>query len=120
MHGLRHRFATMAYQTDRDVFTLQAMLGHASPETTRRYVQVPSDAMRRMVENVSAANVAPGERSGMRSLVGQACRKCGHATVAHVGHPACRFCRCSLDPVCVECGELASKHGDDLSHSCPE
>ena len=29
------------------------MLGHASPETTRRYVQVPSDAMRRMVENVS-------------------------------------------------------------------
>ena len=59
MHGLRHRFATMAYQTDRDVFTLQAMLGHASPETTRRYVQVPSDAMRRMVENVSAANVAP-------------------------------------------------------------
>ena len=55
MHGLRHRFATMAYQTDRDVFTLQAMLGHASPETTRRYVQVPSDAMRRMVEDVSAA-----------------------------------------------------------------
>jgi integrase len=58
MHGLRHRFATMAYQTDRDVFTLQAVLGHASPETTRRYVQVPSDAMRRMVENVSQANGA--------------------------------------------------------------
>jgi integrase len=58
MHGLRHRFATMAYQTDRDVFTLQAMLGHASPETTRRYVQVPSDAMRRMVETVSEQNGA--------------------------------------------------------------
>ena len=55
---LRHRFATMAYQTDRDVFTLQAMLGHASPETTRRYVQVPSDAMRRMVETVSEQNGA--------------------------------------------------------------
>lgn len=55
MHGLRHRFATQAYQCDRDVFTLQAVLGHASPETTRRYVQVPSDAMRRMVESVSAA-----------------------------------------------------------------
>lgn len=53
MHGLRHRFATLAYQTDRDVFTLQAVLGHASPETTRRYVQVPSDAMRRMVDQVS-------------------------------------------------------------------
>lgn len=58
MHGLRHRFATLAYQTDRDVFTLQAMLGHASPETTRRYVQVPTDAMRRMVEQVSEANGA--------------------------------------------------------------
>ena len=54
MHSLRHRFATMAYQTDRDTFTLQGVLGHASPETTRRYVQVPSDAARRMVENVSA------------------------------------------------------------------
>lgn len=60
MHGLRHRFATMAYQTDRDVFTLQAVLGHASPETTRRYVQVPSGAMRRMVETVSEANQETG------------------------------------------------------------
>jgi integrase len=58
MHSLRHRFATMAYQTDRDVFTLQAVLGHASPETTRRYVQVPSDAARRMVEDVSRRNGA--------------------------------------------------------------
>jgi integrase/recombinase XerC len=58
MHGLRHRFATLAYQTNHDVFTLQAMLGHASPETTRRYVQVPTDAMRRMVEQVSEANGA--------------------------------------------------------------
>jgi integrase len=58
MHGLRHRFATMAYQTDRDTFTLQAVLGHASSETTRRYVQVPSDAMRRMVEDVSERNDA--------------------------------------------------------------
>lgn len=54
MHSLRHRFATLAYMTDRDVFTLQGVLGHASPETTRRYVQVPSDAARRMVEAVSA------------------------------------------------------------------
>jgi len=58
MHGLRHRFATMAYALDRDTFTLQAVLGHASPETTRRYVHVPSDAARRMVENVSRRNGA--------------------------------------------------------------
>jgi integrase/recombinase XerC len=58
MHGLRHRFATQAYESDRDVFTLQAILGHASAETTRRYVQVPTKAMRRMVENVSERNGA--------------------------------------------------------------
>ena len=58
MHGLRHRFATMAYALDRDTFTLQTVLGHASPETTRRYVQVPSDAARRMVEQVSRQNGA--------------------------------------------------------------
>ena len=58
MHGLRHRFATMAYALDRDTFTLQETLGHASSETTRRYVQVPRDAMRRMVEEVSARNQA--------------------------------------------------------------
>jgi len=58
MHGLRHRFATLAYQTDRDVFTLQAVLGHASPETPRRYVQVPTEAARRMIETVSERNGA--------------------------------------------------------------
>jgi len=58
MHGLRHRFATMAYALDRDTFTLQTVLGHASPETTRRYVQVPTDAARRMIEEVSQRNGA--------------------------------------------------------------
>jgi integrase len=58
MHGLRHRFATQAYQDDGDLLTLQQWLGHASTETTRRYVQVPSDAMRRMGEAVSRANGA--------------------------------------------------------------
>ncbi|MDT4934060.1 MAG: integrase/recombinase XerC [Pseudonocardiales bacterium] len=49
MHSLRHRFATLAYSLDRDVFTVQELLGHASPVTTRLYVQVPVDSMRRTV-----------------------------------------------------------------------
>lgn len=49
MHSLRHRFATRAYQVDRDVFSVQQLLGHASPQTTQRYVQVPSDNLRRLV-----------------------------------------------------------------------
>jgi integrase/recombinase XerC len=53
-HGLRHRFATKVYQATRDVFVVQDLLGHASPETTRRYVDLGGDAMRRAVEAVAA------------------------------------------------------------------
>lgn len=53
-HSLRHRFATRAYSVDRDVFAVQQLLGHASPETTRRYVQVPDDRLRRTVEAIAA------------------------------------------------------------------
>jgi len=54
MHALRHRFATKAYNIDRDVFTVQQLLGHASPETTQRYVQVSDVSMRRLVEAVQS------------------------------------------------------------------
>lgn len=50
MHKLRHRFATRAYAVDRDVFTVQDLLGHASPATTRCYVAIDNDWMRRTVE----------------------------------------------------------------------
>lgn len=49
MHTLRHRFATRAYAVDTDLLTVMALLGHASPDTTRRYVQVPDTALRRTV-----------------------------------------------------------------------
>ncbi|WP_207947771.1 tyrosine-type recombinase/integrase [Occultella glacieicola] len=49
MHALRHRFATRAYGVDRDLLSVQTLLGHASPVTTRVYVQVPDDALRRTV-----------------------------------------------------------------------
>lgn len=53
MHALRHRFATHAYNVDRDVFTVQRLLGHASPATTQRYVQVSDERMRALVEAVN-------------------------------------------------------------------
>lgn len=49
IHTLRHRAGTRWYAVDRDVFTVQELLGHASPATTRRYVEVPRDALRRTV-----------------------------------------------------------------------
>ena len=50
MHTLRHRFATKAYRTDRDLVAVQRLLGHASIETTQRYVEPVDNAMRRAVE----------------------------------------------------------------------
>ena len=54
LHALRHRFATRAYSLDRDVFTVQQLLGHASPATTRRYVALDTSSMRSTVERVAA------------------------------------------------------------------
>lgn len=54
MHGLRHRFATRAYHVDRDLLTVQQLLGHASPVTTRAYVQIGEQAKRRLVAAVAA------------------------------------------------------------------
>lgn len=53
MHKLRHRFASRAYAVDRDVFTVQDLLGHASPATTRAYVALPRDSLRKTVEAVA-------------------------------------------------------------------
>ncbi len=52
-HSLRHRFATRAYATDRDLLTVQQLLGHSSVATTQRYTQVPDDARRRAIDNVA-------------------------------------------------------------------
>lgn len=49
-HTLRHRFASRAYAAERDLRAVQELLGHAKPETTARYTQVPLDAARRAVE----------------------------------------------------------------------
>lgn len=52
-HTLRHRFATRAYASERDLLSVQQLLGHSSPATTQRYTQVPDDAKRRAVLSVA-------------------------------------------------------------------
>lgn len=54
MHSLRHRFATRAYSVDRDLLTVQQLLGHSSPTTTQRYVLVPGESLRSTVMAVAA------------------------------------------------------------------
>lgn len=48
-HTLRHRCATVAYAGQHDLRAVQELLGHAKPETTARYTQVPVDAIRAAV-----------------------------------------------------------------------
>lgn len=48
-HTLRHRCATRAYADRRDLRAVQELLGHAKPETTALYTEVPLDAVRSAV-----------------------------------------------------------------------
>lgn len=51
-HTIRHRFATQAYQTERDLRAVQELLGHSKPETTARYAAVPDGALNTAVLGV--------------------------------------------------------------------
>ena len=44
-HTLRHRMATRAYAGTRDLLAVGRVLGHSKPETTQRYVQMPTDSL---------------------------------------------------------------------------
>lgn len=49
-HTLRHRCATRAYAARRDLRAVQELLGHAKPETTAIYTQVPTGAVREAMQ----------------------------------------------------------------------
>ena len=53
LHGLRHVYASMLASSGQiDMFTLQKLLTHKSPQMTQRYTHLSDEAMRR------AANLA--------------------------------------------------------------
>ena len=54
MHSLRHWFATVTYEDTRDLLVLSEVLGHASPETTRRYVRLSDVRGRALVATASS------------------------------------------------------------------
>jgi integrase len=45
-HNLRHSFATAVYEASGDVLALQELMGHESPETTRRYARPSRQRLR--------------------------------------------------------------------------
>lgn len=50
MHKLRHRFASRGYAGTHDLASVQAALGHASLQTTQRYVATSDDTIRAVAE----------------------------------------------------------------------
>ena len=50
VQALRHSFATDAIQTGADIVELQALLGHASLDTTRRYLDASAEGLRDVIK----------------------------------------------------------------------
>lgn len=50
VHALRHTFATAALEAGADVVELQELLGHASLETTRRYLSATAQGLREVIK----------------------------------------------------------------------
>lgn len=57
MHTLRHRFATRLYALRSDLLLVQETLGHASPTTTRRYVEYDRARMRSAIDELESRDV---------------------------------------------------------------
>lgn len=53
-HSLRHRCGTVAYGRTHDLRAVQELLGHAKPETTAIYTEVPGSAIRSAVDAAAA------------------------------------------------------------------
>lgn len=62
VHALRHTFATSALEAGADVVELQELLGHASLETTRRYLSATGQALRHVID------AHPGQQA-LRALI---------------------------------------------------
>lgn len=52
-HTLRHRAGTIAYANTHDLRAVQELLGHAKPETTAIYTEVPLPAIRAAMESAA-------------------------------------------------------------------
>ncbi|GAA4647613.1 site-specific integrase [Pontixanthobacter gangjinensis] len=55
IHDLRHTFASIAASSGQSLYIVGQLLGHSSPQTTKRYASLYDDTLRSAAEGVSAA-----------------------------------------------------------------
>ena len=59
LHDLRHQFASLMASNGRSLYEIQAILGHAHPQTTMRYAHLQNDTLREAVNSISDRLVIP-------------------------------------------------------------
>ena len=59
LHTLRHRFATEGWRATRDLYGVQQLLGHASPDTSLTYIAPDIEGLRAIVSKVALSNRSP-------------------------------------------------------------
>ena len=68
IHKLRHMFATRSFNVSKDLVSVQEMLGHASIQTTRIYVEADLRAQREIVESVAVRSFDAARDAEIREL----------------------------------------------------
>ena len=73
LHGLRHAYASMLASSGHvDLYTLQKLLTHKSPQMTQRYAHLADDTLKR------ASNVAGDLVTGAKPSEGQVDHRPSH------------------------------------------
>lgn len=103
-HRLRHTFASSLYNAGADLFAIQELLGHSSPETTRMYVRVGTAHTRRAIDllpDFGASDTAEGALEQLRAHYAPPpmpptpaafCAQCGEPLSIARNCPSKKFC----------------------------
>ena len=65
IHDLRHTFASLVASSGQSLLVIGELLGHSSPQTTKRYANLYEDSLRTAAEGVSIGLMLPKDGQAM-------------------------------------------------------